>query len=365
MKNYSRRQFLQQLGAFSALCLTARNGFADERAPFEFLVVGDSVIWGQGLREKEKFYHLTKEWLETEIFKNARRVNQKVLAHSGASINLRAVEAEALERAEISETEFFHREINVSFPSITAQIELARREYENPSAVDLIMLTGGITDVRLTQILNPTKSNDELRRDIRRHCGEAMFALLKQTTKNFPRALIALVGYYPPLSKYTPASRIFSNLLALYRVPQPFKAAVNNPLNRRLLKYYRQKMIARSLLWANDSTAEFKNAVARINSEAGGERAIFIAAPITEESSLGAKNSMLYEIRKGKTGDALEHERKTVCRSTLDQLRAATDLDFRTRTCELATVGHPNPDGAKAYSEAIQKSLMKFFESGS
>jgi lysophospholipase L1-like esterase len=365
MKDYSRRQFLQHLGAFSAVCLTTRKNFGDAAKPFEFLVVGDSVIWGQGLREEEKFYTLTKNWLETEIFKGARRVNQKVLAHSGASINLRDFEAEALERAEISRTEFFHREINVSFPSIHAQIDLARSEYENPAAVDLIMLMGGVTDVRLTQILNPLKSNDELRRDIRRHCGEAMFRLLKQTAEIFPRARVALVGYYPPLSKHSPASRIFSNLLALYNVPQPFKAVINNPLKRGLLKHYRQKMIERSLIWANDSTAEFKKAAARVNAESGGERVVFIKSPFTEENSLGAKNTLLYEIRKGKAQDALAAERKSVCRPTLDQLRAATDLDFRTRTCELATVGHPNPDGARAYAEAIQDSLRKFFEFGS
>lgn len=357
MKDYSRRQFLQRLGAFSAVCLAARKTFGDNAAPFEFLVVGDSVIWGQGLREEEKFYTLTKNWLEREVFKNARSVNLKVLAHSGASINLRDFETAALEKAEISETEFFHREINVSFPSIHAQIALANKEYKNPSAVDLIMLTGGITDVRLTQILNPLKSNDELRRDIVRHCNEAMFDLLKQTAEKFPRALIALVGYYPPLSRHTPASRIFSNLLELYEISQPFKAIINNPLNRRLLKYYRKKMIARSLIWANDSTAEFKKAVAGLNSEFGSKRAIFIESPITEENSLGAEKSLLYEIKKGKTGDALETERKAVCQPTLAQLKAETDLKFRTQTCELATVGHPNPNGAKAYAEAIQKEL--------
>ena len=174
-----------------------------------------------------------------------------------------------------------------------------------------------------------------------------------------------LAGYYPPLSKYSPASRIFSNLLALYRVPQPFRALINNPLKRGLLTHYRKKMIARSLIWAQDSNAEFRKAVARVNAEAGSERVIFVASPITEENSLGAKNSLLYEIRKGKTADALAAERKSVCRPTLDQLRAETELDFRTRTCELATVGHPNPDGARAYAEAIQDSLRKFFESGS
>jgi hypothetical protein len=370
MTDFSRRNFIKQLGAFAALAAAVSgrdvfSQFGQSAKPFDLLVAGDSVIWGQGLREEEKFYSIVKNWLETEVFKGSRQVEMKVLAHSGANINLRDYEIEALKKAKIGETEFFHREINVSFPSINAQIDLARRrEYaENPSAVDLILLMGGVTDVRLTQILDPRKSNDELRRDIARHCNEAMFGLLKKAAENFPNALIALAGYYPPLSKYTPGSRIFSNLLELYSVPQPFKAIINNPLNRQILKYYRQKMVTRSLLWANDSNAEFKKAVARLNAESGGkQRAIFIESPLTEENSLGAKKSMLYEIKNGRIDDALFSERKNVCKPTLDKLRAATNLKLRTRTCEFATVGHPNAEGARAYAAAIKNTLESCFE---
>jgi hypothetical protein len=360
MREPSRREFLKQLGAFSALFTATPKIFASDAGakPFEFLVVGDSVIWGQGLPEEEKFYYLTKKWLENEVFKGARRINQKVLAHSGASINLRDFEAKAIEKAEIGETEFFHREINLSFPSIHAQIAAALAEYENPSDVDLIMLTGGITDVRLTQILNPLKSNDELRRDIERHCGGAMTELLKQAAENFPNALIVLVGYYPPLSKHTPAKRIFKNLLELYKVPQPFEAMINNPLNRTLLKYYREKMVRRSLIWAEDSNAHFRKAVERVNSYFGAERVVFVQSPIGEENALGAKNTLLFEVgKKGKAPDALAAERLSVCAPTLECLRKETKLTLKTKTCELATIGHPNAAGSRAYAEAVQNAL--------
>ena len=54
---------------------------------------------------------------------------------------------------------------------------------------------------------------------------------------------------------------------------------------------------------------------------------------------------------------ALAAERKLICKETLDELRKLTDLKFRTRTCELATVGHPNAAGARAYAEAIKEKL--------
>src|SRR5215475_8736953 len=98
MTIFSRRQFLKQFGAFSAVFLTARKVLpffdsSNNTAPFEFLVVGDSLIFGQGLEEKDKFYTLTKNWLENEFFTGKRTVNLKTKAHSGATITLHEEEA--------------------------------------------------------------------------------------------------------------------------------------------------------------------------------------------------------------------------------------------------------------------------------
>ena len=371
MTKHSRRNFIKQLGAFAGgLAFAGRSVLSAPLFPdsenskaFDFLVVGDSLIWGQGLREEQKFYHLTKEWLRTEVFKNTREINVKVKAHSGASINLRRFEADALEKAEIGETEFYHPEVNISFPSINAQIDVARQEYKNPESVDLIMLTGGITDIRLSVILNPLKDNDELRREIVKHCNEKMFEMLGKAAAEFPNALIVLVGYYPFLSKYTPASTMLNNLLEIYEFPRPLKSAINNPLNRRLLKRYRKKMIERSLIWAQDSTREFKKAVERLNTESGKQRAVFVESPIKEENSIAAKKPLVYETgKKGRAQDALAEERLKVCDKTIDELNKLTDLKFRTRTCELATIGHPNVEGSKAIAEAIRENLKPFFQ---
>jgi lysophospholipase L1-like esterase len=370
MTKYSRRNFIRQMGAFAASALAARSALSaplfsgsENAGAFDFLVVGDSLVWGQGLREEHKFYHLTKEWLRDEVFKNAREINLKVKAHSGASINLRPFESDALEKAEIGETEFYHPEVNVSFPSINAQIDVARKEYKNPEAVDLIMLTGGITDIRLSVILNPLKDNDELRREIVKHCNEKMFEMLEKAAAGFPNALIVVVGYYPFLSKYTPASRILNNLLEIYEFPRPLKSAINNPLNRRLLKRYRKKMIERSMIWATDSTREFKKAVERLNAASGKQRAVFIESPIKEENSIAAEKPLVYETgKKGSAQDALAEERLKVCEETIDELKKLTDLKFRARTCELATIGHPNIEGAKAIADAIKENLKPFFQ---
>src|SRR6201990_156157 len=153
---FSRRDFLTFLGsAAGGFALIPHTAFSQMARPFNMLVVGDSMISGQGLGESERSYYLVKQWLETEALKVARPVSLKVKAHSGASINLRPAEAEALKKAGITEDRTFPGEVNISFPSIRAQLDAAHAEYQDPRDVDLIILSGGITDIRLSVILDP------------------------------------------------------------------------------------------------------------------------------------------------------------------------------------------------------------------
>jgi lysophospholipase L1-like esterase len=365
MTEYSRRAFLKTIAALAGLSLTARSQFSQPPAvvkPFEFLVVGDSIISGQGLAENQRSYYLVKQWLETEVFENLRKVELKVKAHSGASINLRPNETAALKKAGVDENKPYPGEVNLTFPSITSQVDTTIKEYADPRTVDLVMLTGGITDTRLTRILDPFRSNEELRREIVKHCGEDMFGLLGRIAAGFPNALIVLIGYYPVISKYTPEKKLLNHVLEVSNFPGPFKSLVNNPLNRVLFKHYTNKMIARSMLWAKNSTFEFKKTVARLNAELGAERAVFVDSPIREENSLGAPKTLVFELGKnGKPQDPTAAERKAICREVLPALRESIDLKFGTRICEMAGIGHPDQAGAKAIAEAIQNDLKKFF----
>jgi hypothetical protein len=147
-------------------------------------------------------------------------------------------------------------------------------------------------------------------------------------------------------------------VLEVSNFPDALKALVNNPLNRTLLKHYTNKMIARSMLWAEGSTIEFKKTVARLNAGLGIQRAVFVDSPIREENSLGAPNTLVFELGKNdKPQDPMAAERKAICQETLPGLRESTDLKFGTRVCEMAGIGHPDQEGAKAIAEAIQRAL--------
>src|SRR5258706_124106 len=51
--------------------------------PVNVLVLGDSISWGQGLKDEHKASSLVKSWLEQQT---SREVRQIIQAHSGAII---------------------------------------------------------------------------------------------------------------------------------------------------------------------------------------------------------------------------------------------------------------------------------------
>src|SRR5207253_6024171 len=53
----------------------------NSRRPINMLVVGDSILWGQGLKPEHKSWYQVKLWLERTT---GRKVIEKIEAHSGA-----------------------------------------------------------------------------------------------------------------------------------------------------------------------------------------------------------------------------------------------------------------------------------------
>jgi hypothetical protein len=372
MTNFSRRRFLKQLGSFSAVFLTAPNlvfpsfDLRETSAPFEFLVIGDSLVWGQGLDEKDKFYTLTKNWLESEIFAQKRAVNLKVKAHSGATLTLSETEAEALRKAGKDETKYLPSEINVAFPSIKSQVDIALKEYEAeqkpPEAVKLIMLSGSITDISVAAILNPFGDNKKLRSDIAKYAGDSMTDVLTHAAKTFPNALVAVLGYFPMISPQTSTHELFNFLLEAYGFPRPLKPLANNLITKQLFKIIRQKAVKRARIWTELSTAKLQESVDKLNAGFNARRAVFVTAPITEETCFGTKNTLVFRmVRKGRIEDRFYDRRKAQCKPLFKELKASTGIKYPIRFCEIAAVGHPNVEGSKAFFGAIKETVAPHF----
>jgi hypothetical protein len=366
MTDYSRRQFLVRLGgATAALLAGGKNVLKSvvaapgDTRPFEFLVVGDSLVWGGGLREEQKFYSLTRDWLQAEAFGGPRAVNLKVKAHSGATLALHPDEAAAFERAGRSDRVYFEPEINVGFPSVKTQIDIALSEYgeENRHKVDLLMLSGGLADISTAAILNPFGDDAALRRDIEKYLSHSMYEVLHHARQVFPNALLAVISYFPMLSPKTPAGKLFNATLESYNFPGPLKPVANNVATRQFFRFIRKNAIKRSRIWFEESTLRMQETVAKFNSE-GGARAVFVKTPITEDTAFETPNSLLFRMgKKGRVDDFLYDERKAQCGRALPELKKTTGIEYPVRFCEIAAVGHPNIEGSKAYVESIKIAL--------
>lgn len=360
MLNFTRRDFIKKMfGSVAALLVTNRTVFsvAETEKTFEVLVAGDSLIFGQGLKDENKFYNLVKNWLQVEL---KCEVNVNLKAHSGARISLHNDDITGLKRGGKNDATYYNREVPISFPSIESQIGLAQKEYENPQTLDLIMLTGGITDLEVADILNGKGDEAKLKSDIAAYCGNSMFKLLESCTNTFPNAKIIVIGYYPPISAKSKGSKVFNAMLELYKTPRPLKPLVNNVLTRQFLKGLKKRAIKRSQIWTEDSNREFQNAVTKLNGKFDNPRAFFVQSPINEETCYGTKNSLLWEMGKnGKTNDETYDARKTACGVELEELTKSTKLNYPRRFCELSGLGHPNIEGSKAYAEAVKDKLKQ------
>ncbi|NNE99206.1 MAG: hypothetical protein HKN25_09330 [Pyrinomonadaceae bacterium] len=368
--DHSRRKFLKQVGALSVLGLTGRAVFslptalAAER-DFEMLVVGDSLVAGQGLREQDKIYTLTKRWLEREVFGGARKVNIRNKSHSGSRLFLSGKEFKALNDAEKDFADSYHPEVNFSFPSSNTQIVVAKNEYlaegKTANEIDLIMVSGGLTNIGSAYIVDPFKKNKKLRKRIDQSCNHMMFRFLDHASRTFPNALIAVLGYFPLVSKTSSTGKIYNAILELYGFPRPTKPILNNIFTKQFFKPLHKKMNKRSRIWIEESNKGLETAIDRLNQKHGKEKAVFIKSPITEAQSFGTKNSLLFGMaKKGRAADFMYDVRKVECRKAIESVKDVK-LKFNRRRCELAGIAHPNVEGARAYAEVVKKRLQSIY----
>ncbi len=106
---------------------------------FHMVVIGDSIAWGNGLNDPDKYYYLVADWLQEKL---NRPVDVAVYAHSGAIIS--------------GETgESLDPNLNCGYPTLIDQAN----NIQNKDDVDLILVSGGINDVGVMNILNAYTSS--------------------------------------------------------------------------------------------------------------------------------------------------------------------------------------------------------------
>src|ERR1051326_4141714 len=114
------------------------------------LVIGDSVVWGQGLAEEHKTATIIARHLGAEL---------KMLAHAGAKIGIRDSYSVTMPSGEIP----------CFFPTILQQLQSV--DDALAKTADWVLMNGGINDVEIQRVFNPMVPQYELELHTRNYCG--------------------------------------------------------------------------------------------------------------------------------------------------------------------------------------------------
>ena len=328
---------------------------------FNLLVLGDSISWGQGLRDEHKAWYQVKTWLET----SGRKVNERIEAHSRAVIG-------SVGDSGADPIPPLDGEVNRGVPSVNGQIENALRSYADPAKVYLVIVDGCINDLDARRLLNAANAPAGIVELAQQKCGPPVEALLNRIAASFPNAHVIVTGYYPILSEQT-ANDFFMRALAkrLYTGSAPMN---DKQMRARLVDISREWYQASNRMLA----AATEKVDAQLAAKGSRQRTAFAEIVFLPEHSFAAPQSRLWgfdasAIRKLlviltlgrvtlKTNDEQRNQRRTSCKETYRRTAGETREQNETREarllqCRLAAIGHPNRRGAVMYAEAISRQL--------
>jgi lysophospholipase L1-like esterase len=324
------------------------------------LVLGDSILWGQGLDEQHKAWYQVKSWLKENT---NRDVRETVEAHSGALVGVNDVPW--------SNESPPDGEVSSAVPTVNHELNRALKAYPNPSQVDLVLVDGCINDVDVRNLLNAANSSGDVKRMATEKCGMPMQALLSRVAYSFPSAHIIVTGYFPIISEKTPNSLLMKAMARMFYQPGPKPAKLKQ-------KDLRKNLIAVSRTWYQASNAALGDAVDKVAAElvtkGSRQRILFVEIPFPPEFSFNAPETRLWGFNASflrkllavltlgkvtlKTNDEQRRQRVASCNKQYERPAGETSSQRGTREmrrmlCWYASLGHPNRKGSAIYADAI------------
>jgi lysophospholipase L1-like esterase len=313
------------------------NAFGVVLDTFRLLVLGDSVAWGQGLQEHEKFHTI----LENEIRSRAGGIGvyKNVLAHSGAIIGAND------DRTDPAIAGQFGGEVPTNGPTLREQVKLALNGAAKDETIDLVLLVGGINDIDAANALSPI--GPALPEPIRVSCYVRMKELLKIVCNDFPNARVIVAGYALLISDQSNLAGILPIVmtglgLVVAGVPGAVGGVVLGVGAEATIKQ-------RSRELRDGMHQKIKEAIADLMIEENSANGrIFFADPdYRDEHAVFAPNALLFNINPDLTprdNDFIIHQRALVCDANPNRTGPH---------CPIASTGHPTPAGAARYGAAI------------
>jgi len=303
---------------------------------FHVVVIGDSIAWGNGLNDQDKYYYLVADWLQKEL---NRPVDVAVYAHSGASIS--------------GETgKSIDPNLNNGYPSLIDQAN----SIQNKGEVDLILVSGGINDVKIENILNPQLSPDDIYQRAL-SIKDPMENLLSYLLSECKNAKIVVTDYYPIVSEDSDAKFI----LGLYGV---FEFLINDPLEKLDAFELKESLIDNSLEFHEGSTTAITNAA--LEADNAANRIVPANVDFKPANSYAASETWLWKL----IGPEVSME--APLELDLDVLKTDDDqFDYRSSLAsdaipfesiddyinKINAIGHPNRNGAREYARAIESTI--------
>lgn len=323
------------------------------------LVLGDSILWGQGLKTENKTWYRVKSWLEKNT---GRRVIERIEAHSGAVIDQSSL---------TDNLSSPNREVNVGLPTINDQVDNALRFYADPSIVDLVMVSACANDVGVQKLLNASHISevDEMTES---KCGKPVENLLRRITTVFPTARVIVTGYYPFFSEQTRNDFVLKGLAKRF-----FKTQRDSGV-RLSSKEVFERLKLNSKRWYETSNKQIAEAVQNVNKEFRQHRIAFAQLDFPSAYSFAASQTHLWDFNRspfrmallfvsfGKillpTNDEVRKQRSVSCDELYRTPERETSEEKRNRKalrlfCRYAALGHPNKKGALLYSDSITSIL--------
>jgi len=280
---------------------------------------GDSVHWGQGHRDKDKFAINVAA---------ARGLQFKMHAHSGARIGAGLACAGSTDP-----------EVPLACPSIIQQVS----QYPlDPNAAKLVLVNGGVNDITVQTIITPTTRPEDVRRETRKYCHTDMAVLLKEVLIKFSNAatLIVVTSYFPIFSRKSDFSKIrdflVGNLIAVPEEPER-KAERDGILER---------VVENAQVFWKESAASLQNAIKDI----GSERVRFAYVPYADDNAMFAGKPWLFNVTLSGfeliPEDPVAPQRRMAC-------DAFHSTPWDRRACYIASAGHPNVPGSEEFTKVI------------
>ena len=348
------------LAGTTAICQEPQTANSQQVSrPLHMLVLGDSILWGQGLKAENKPIYHVKLWLEKIT---GRRVVERIQAHSGAVI----------ERASVTDTHTSSNpEVNLGLLTINDELDSAITFYADTSQVDLVLVSGCGNDVGVQNLLNALNSR-EVDNMTEEKCGKPVEKLLRRITTAFPTAHVIVTGYYPFFSEET------RNDFVLKALGRRFFKTGADDNSRISSKELFERLKSNSLQWHQASNTELAQAVSRVNAETDRRRVTFVKIDFPAAYSFAAPRTRLWGFNRsplrmallflsfGKvllpSNDEVRKQRSASCNEiyqeqpneTVEQRKDRKALRF---LCRYAALGHPNRKGALLYADAITKTL--------